>query len=165
MEFRSAALGVDSTSSRGQAALRRILQGNFMPDSTFTQGDFDTNAPIGISVFPQDISPVRNIRFSESKVTEVVSSHRSVEGDGNPSDSESREQRGTEEVFSRLGERSAGTAEKNAGNRQREWRDSSHLPGDFLYLTSDHVSPQAGATEFRPPAQEYSSRYGNNWGF
>jgi hypothetical protein len=73
MEFRSVDVEGDSTVSRGQATLRRLMRGNHISDRTLTPATGDEIDPRLGSVFAPGVSSVRSIRFSELTAAETTS--------------------------------------------------------------------------------------------
>jgi hypothetical protein len=149
MDFRSAALEGESTASRGQATLRRLLRENNVSDRMLTpatDGKIDSRSG---SVFAP-VSPVRNIRFSELTAAETSSLplHFSDNDEGRrtPDDWGRREtvrrNDGVEYPIVRedLGTRSPEQYvgyEDSKEDQQREWLEPNYPPGIFRYVLSD----------------------------
>ncbi len=162
MDIRSAAFECDSTASRGQAALRRLLREHTF-DRTITPVIGAGIEPSLGSVFARGVSPVRNIRFSDLKTSDpiVLPLHVTDDDEGRmtPDDSGLREDLGRndrveypiihEDSRTRSSEQYAermNSRDIPLSDRQQEDLDSayhsSYVPGDFRYILTDHQLAQ-----------------------
>ncbi len=178
MEIRSAAFEGDSTGSRGQATLRRILR-EHTPDRTITPVTGDRVEPSLGSVFAPGVSPVRSIRFSDLSTADPITLplHFTADGEGRrtPDDRGLREDLGRndrveypithEDVRTRSSEQYAermNSRDDPLSDRQQEYLDaayrSSYVPGDFRYILTDHQLAQEKAVKAAHVAKLASCR-------
>ena len=148
MELRPGDMESDSTMSRGQETVRRLLRGNRSSDRTLTPATGDNIGPRLGSVFAAGVSPVRNIRFPELTAAETASVplHFSNNGAGrsSPVDWDLRERKGRSDrveysiIYEDGDTRSSELYGENVdGKEDQQWLEPNYPPGIFRYIPTD----------------------------